>query len=48
LQAGPWLIRIESFDDTHFLIAPDPREVSLAVIQAVKEHGFLPEPAATP
>jgi hypothetical protein len=40
LQAGPWLIRIESFDDTHFLIAPDPREASVTVVQAVKEHGF--------
>ena len=49
LQAGPWLIRTESFDDTHFLVAPDPREASLAVIQAVKEHGFPPGPeAATP
>jgi hypothetical protein len=44
LQAGPWLIRIESFDDTHFLIAPDPREASFAVVQAIKEHGFPPEP----
>jgi hypothetical protein len=43
LQAGPWLIRIESFDDTHFLIAPDPREESAVVVQAVKEHGLPPD-----
>jgi hypothetical protein len=47
LQAGPWLIRIESFDDTHFLIAPDPREASVAVVHAVEQHGFPPDPEGT-
>jgi hypothetical protein len=48
LQAGPWLIRIESFDDTHFLIAPDPRQVSVAVVRAVKERGLPPDAEGSP
>jgi hypothetical protein len=42
LQAGPWLISIRSFDDTHFMIAPDPREVSLAILQVLREQGLAP------
>lgn len=42
VQAGPWLISIRSFDDTHFLIAPDPREASLEVLQVLREQGLAP------
>lgn len=42
MQAGPWLIWVRSFDDTHFLIARDPREASIAILQVVKEHGLPP------
>ena len=42
LQAGPWLIWVRSFDDTHFLVAPDPREASIAIVEVVREHGLAP------
>ena len=42
LRTGPFLIEIRSFDDTHFLIAPEPREVSDAVLQMVREHELQP------
>jgi hypothetical protein len=42
LQAGPWLISIRSFDDTHFLIAPDPRKASLAILQVLREQRLAP------
>jgi hypothetical protein len=47
LQVGHWLIWIRSFDDTHFLIAPDPHEASLAILQVFREHG-LPHTAGEP
>jgi hypothetical protein len=42
LQVGQWLVRIRSFDDTHFLIAPEPREASVTVLQVFRESGLLP------
>lgn len=42
LRAGAWLIEVRSFDDTHFLIAPDPREASEAILQVVREYGLQP------
>jgi hypothetical protein len=42
LQVGRWLIGIRSFDDTHFLIAPDPQEASIAILEVVREHGLVP------
>jgi hypothetical protein len=42
LQVGAWLISVRSFDDTHFLIAPDPRAVSETVLQVFAEHGVQP------
>jgi hypothetical protein len=47
MQVGQWLIGIRSFDDTHFLIAPDPHEASLAILQVFREHG-LPHTAGEP
>jgi hypothetical protein len=48
LQVGRWLIEIRSFDDTHFLIAPDPREASVAVLQVFREYGLAPAPDGSP
>ncbi len=48
MQAGSWLIRIEAFDDTRFQIAPDPRDVSQAVVRAVKEQGSPAGPEGSP
>lgn len=39
LQVGQWLIWIRSFDDTHFLIAPDPRLASITILQVIRDHG---------
>lgn len=42
LQMGRWLIGIRSFDDTHFLIAPDPREASVGILQVLRESDLVP------
>jgi hypothetical protein len=41
-QADRWLIHVRAFDDTHFLIAPDPQKVSEAIYQAAIEHALFP------
>jgi hypothetical protein len=41
-QADRWLIYVRAFDDTHFLIAPDPQEVSETIYQVAIEHALFP------
>jgi hypothetical protein len=48
MQAGAWLVRIHSFDDTDYLIAPDPRKASLDVFAAIRKVGLLPPPEVSP
>jgi hypothetical protein len=40
-QANQWLIEIRAFDDTHFIIAPDPGTVAEAIYQAGIERGLF-------
>ena len=40
-QAERWLVTVHSFDDTHFAIAPAPRDVSEVVYQAALEKGLF-------
>ncbi|MCX7854972.1 MAG: hypothetical protein N2556_03175 [Anaerolineae bacterium] len=40
-QAQHWLIEVRAFDDTHFIIAPDPGRVSEAIYQAGVEYGLF-------
>lgn len=42
MQTGVWVVSIRSFDDTHFLIAPDPRQVSQDVFDAIVSLGEVP------
>jgi hypothetical protein len=39
--ADRWLVIVEAFDDTHFVIAPEPEEVSEAVYQAAQAAGLF-------
>lgn len=48
LQVGQWLIRVQSFDDTHFLIAPEPRDASYTILQVIQEHGLPSIPDQSP
>jgi hypothetical protein len=41
-NADLWVTTIDAFDDTGYLIAPAPLDVSLLVHQAATEHGLLP------
>jgi hypothetical protein len=41
-QAHHWLIEVRAFDDTHFLIAPDPETVSEAIYQVGRDQGLFP------
>lgn len=41
-QADRWLIIASSFDDTHYAIAPEPKEVSEAVYQAAVARCLFP------
>lgn len=40
-QADRWLIHVRAFDDTHFLIAPDPQKVSEAIYQVAIDLAFF-------
>jgi hypothetical protein len=40
-QAGRWLIEVRAFDDTPYLIAPDPETVSEAIYQVATERGLF-------
>lgn len=40
-QAQQWLIHVQAFDDTHFIIAPDPGRVSESIYQAGTEYGLF-------
>ncbi len=40
-QAHQWLIRVVAFDDTHFIIAPDPGIVSESIYQVGLEHNLF-------
>jgi hypothetical protein len=44
LQAGPWLIWVRSFDDTGYLVAPDPGPASETILQVIQEHGLRESP----
>lgn len=35
MQVGVWVVSIRSFDDTHFLIAPDPRDLSRTIFEVI-------------
>jgi hypothetical protein len=48
MQVSAWLVHISSFDDTHFIIAPDPGKVADQVLQAMMELGVLQPPEASP
>ena len=37
-QADRWLVSVRAFDDTHFVMAPDPQTVSEAIYQVATEH----------
>ena len=41
-QAGCWLIDSSSFDDTHYVIAPDPQSVSEIVYREAKTRCLFP------
>ena len=40
-QAQEWLIEVRAFDDTHFLIAPDPETFSEFIYQVGVERGLF-------
>jgi hypothetical protein len=40
-QAGVWLIEVRAFDDTAYLMAPDPADVSEAIYQAGVKAGMF-------
>jgi hypothetical protein len=37
-QTQQWLIEVRAFDDTHYIIAPDPETVSEAIYQVGLDH----------
>lgn len=39
--AGRWLVHVEAFDDTHYLVAPAPEEVSEAIYSLIFETGLF-------
>lgn len=49
-QAWRWLVTVQTFDDTHFEIAPEPEQVSQAIYEAAVAAGFFSktQPTCTP